>query len=155
MCERVSQFQVRLLHEELDAEAVELIGSEAQLAPSFVIAPYFFLGGPEYAAWLKINAECYKVTRELVGEIPCFMQVVLAKQLLESPDPVLRAIEDSLPTGVVLWVDDHAEEALDLDGVKRYLKLSCAASTHARTRSLPLTGVTFRSCAATRRPGRY
>jgi len=121
VCQSVGKFQLRTMIDELDDEAKELIGDISRLRPKFLIAPYFCLANSRWVEWLKINMACYQRTQELFEDLPVYLGLVLSKERLNDGTEIINAISHVRPNGILLWIDEHVEEALGKAEIERYV----------------------------------
>lgn len=123
-CERVIQFQTDALASEakssdsakyytfLKKKGVALTDN---FGPSLVIAPYFYLEASTYQRWLPVNlafaADADAIARE--HKQPLGIQIVLDRDLLASPDALLRVADDYAKTSAdvfLIWIDSFSEQ---------------------------------------------
>ncbi|MBW3568586.1 hypothetical protein KY385_00440 [Candidatus Parcubacteria bacterium] len=78
-------------------------------APSGLIAPYFYMSEVSYDRWLDINVKLINASIAHSGESELMAQLVIAKDVLTSPeDPISKIIEEygnSEAKAVLIWVD--------------------------------------------------
>lgn len=122
ICQRVVQFQVRTMFDELDEEARDLIGDVSRLRPKFLIAPYFCLATHRWREWLQINVECYRRTKELSEGLPVYLGLVVSRERLDDQADIANAISKIKADGIVLWIDEHIEEELGVGEINRYVE---------------------------------
>jgi len=121
VCQSVGCFQLNTMFVELDDESRELIGDVSSLKPSFLVAPYFCLASRHWREWLKINIVCYERTRELFKDLPTYLSLVLSRERLNDSTEIIDAISKVKPDGVLLWIDEHVEEALGISEIESYV----------------------------------
>lgn len=123
VCQRIGDFQLNTMLAELDDEAKELIGDISKLQPKFLISPYFCLAVHPWREWLKINVACYRRMRELFEDLPTYFGLVLSRDRLNDRDEIIDALSSVNPDGILLWIDEHVEEALGKAEIERYVSL--------------------------------
>jgi len=121
VCQSVGEFQLRTMIDELDDEAKELIGDVSRLRPNFLIAPYFCLATHHWREWLRINLACYQRMREIFQDSQVYLGLVLSKERLNDGTEIIDAISHVRPNGILLWIDEHVEEALGKAEIERYV----------------------------------
>ena len=121
ICQSVGNFQLNTMIVELDDEAKELIGDLSNLKPNFLIAPYFCLATHRWREWLKINIACYQKTQALFRDLPIYLGLVLSKERLNDGAEIIEAISTVKPDGILLWIDEHVEEAIGVTDIERYV----------------------------------
>jgi len=121
ICQSVGSFQLNTMILELDNEAKDFIGDLSNLKPNFLIAPYFCLATHLWKEWLKINIACYQRTKELFTDLPIYLGLVLSKERLNDGAEIIEAISKVKPDGILLWIDEHVEEAVGVTDIERYV----------------------------------
>jgi len=123
ICQSIALFQLDTMTVELDDEDKALIKDISSLNPNFLIAPYFCLSTHRWREWLKINAACYKRTQDLFGkDLPIYLGLLLSKERLNDRDEIIKAISEMKPQGILLWIDEHIEEELQIGEIQRYVE---------------------------------
>ncbi len=122
VCNKVGEFQLRTMIDELDEEAREFIGDYSNLQPKFLIAPYFYLSPHNWLEWLKINIACYQRTKSIFRELPIYLCLVVSKEVLHNHDVIIDEISKVKPDGILLWIDELIEETLLESEIKKYIQ---------------------------------
>jgi len=114
-CKGVLNFQKNILFDSLGNDEKEFIEDVSDICPSFLIAPYFYLSPISYEKWFKINLACYKEAKQIEKEIPVYFSLVISQEAYYDKsfaDTVTKELKKINPDGVLIWIDDFAEEDL-------------------------------------------
>ncbi|MGJ3241511.1 MAG: hypothetical protein ACFE0O_00930 [Opitutales bacterium] len=124
--QHVLEFQNNAITKELkegeDREYLEFLQQETGIdpfikPPAILIAPYFYIDGPLYEDWLKLNLSLIDHSRKLVEGNTAFQQflaaeLVLSKDILGEQTVRDRIIEEysvRSPDAILLWIDNFSE----------------------------------------------
>lgn len=135
--EAVLQFQYSSITRELldgeDAEYVKFLlrktgTNVAHIAPEAVIAPYFYINGPEAERWLDLNSDFIKVSRQVSTSkkwnIPVAAQLVMPPEFLLDKSLISKIVTKygtTKPDLLLLWIDDFSEHDVSEQFLANYL----------------------------------
>jgi hypothetical protein len=137
-CARVVQFQNNQLSEEFktgeDADYVKYVaeqeGVNELVAPTLIVAPYFFLNATFFDEWLSVNLRCLEFTRAELQERkngkPLAAQLVISKEVLLTESFRAKLVDAYRNTGAkpeifLLWIDSFTEQQLSLSELRTYV----------------------------------
>jgi len=122
-CVKSINFQQHILEESLDEEAREFLSGSEAFQPKFIIAPYFYLSPNKFREWFEITIACYEKTKEIVNDNQVYLFLVVSKEALaEYPQGITDKISELSPDGIILWIDEHKEEDLSSNEIRRYIE---------------------------------
>lgn len=118
---RVLEFQYNTIKSTETSEELlpylQYSGVNYQQTPEFLIAPYFFMKLGSVDRWLPLNSSLIESAKESnPSDLPIWAQVVISKDILddrELMEKLVNAYKSVAPSGILLWVDDFAEDEVD------------------------------------------
>jgi len=138
--ESVLKFQngaiTRELKEGDDREYLEFLQQQTGVdpfasPPAILIAPYFYIDGPLYEEWLKLNVRMLRESREVLRANNDYQQIlagqlVLSKDILGEKsvrDEIISSYSDAAPDAVLLWIDNFSEHSASKFELQHYKEL--------------------------------
>ncbi len=124
VCNNTITFQQNVLNSNLSEEDRELLESN-NFVPEILLAPYFYLEGPGFRDWLRINASLYEKAKLLFNNYQVYLPLVISKNILETSGiiEVIEMVKRIRPDGINLWIDDYEEEKLSKKQIGIFIQL--------------------------------
>lgn len=133
----------RELEEGEDREYLEFLQQETGVdpfakPPAMLIAPYFYIDGPLYDQWLKLNIRLSKDAREVLRSNEDYQQF-LAAQLVLSKDilaeesvrnQIISQYAEAAPDAILLWIDNFSEHSASKFELQHYKELLKGFAEH-------------------------
>jgi hypothetical protein len=125
VCEKIAKFQDTFLADSIDEETREYMDDESALHPKFIVAPYFYLSPASWIEWLTVNIAFYNQAKASRQNRDVYLALVMPQGLLGESKRVCDRLQKEVGRidGILLWIDDHDEEALSSDQALQYVNL--------------------------------
>lgn len=137
-CERVLRFQAEAISaviEKSDAAkyyrflAQRDKGGAGGFEPSLIVAPYFFMTGNTFDAWLQVNLKCFEDSLPHASQLgrPLGVQIVVSRDVLTDGKLRARLLDDytsgNEPAAFLIWVDAFAEQKASRSELEALIEL--------------------------------
>ena len=123
-CQRVIEYQLNALVEKAkkseNAKYYEFLKEKGiidsvSFVPSFVVAPYFCMGGNTFDEWLGVNIACAKNSMEIAAKLkkPLAVQIVISQNVLfdtTQSSSLIKSYAKLKPDAFLIWVDSFSEQ---------------------------------------------
>lgn len=136
-CKRVIDFQCDTIKAQESAEDVSeyydfLVEkkkiTDGLVRPEFIIAPYFYLNGSDFSAWLELNIKCIHNSIPIAKQkkLPLAAELVISQDILIDDAKMSNIIDhyNSLNIEkIFLWIDSFSEHDANEHYLKSYIDL--------------------------------
>ena len=147
LCEKTLEFQFSCVTNKLESsdeadyvnfalEDEESNLTKDNLKPSFLVAPYFYLAGENYAEWMNVNIRAFNKAKDIVEEkysdSSLFAEIVVERQvLLDQPklDNLISEYSKLDCAGYLIWIDSLVEDQASQAELEKLYELTSSLKT--------------------------